>query len=169
MKNLLILVTSPLLLAATSVAAVGPDYQRPEVVSPLAWKQAAPAGVLPRGDWWKAFHDPALDDLVARALTANQNLAAAAARVEQARAAAGIARGSYLPSVGLNPSANRARTSETTDNRFPVAESTTYRASLDASWELDLFGRVRRLNESARAEAAASAADFGNVRLAHTG
>lgn len=134
----------------------------------MAWKQAAPAEVLPRGDWWKTFHDPALDDLVARALTANQNLAAAAARVEQARAAAGIARGSYLPSVGLNPSVNRARTSETTDNRFPFAESTTYRASLDASWELDLFGRVRRLNEGARAEAAASTADFENVRLALT-
>ena len=166
MKSFLILVTSSLLLAATSVAATGPDYQRPEVASPLAWKQATPAGILPRGDWWKLYADPALDDLVARALGANQSLAAAAARVEQARAAAGIARGSYLPSVGLNPSLNRARSSETTDNRFPVAESTTYRTTLDATWELDLFGRVRRLNEGARAEAVASAADFENVRLA---
>lgn len=167
MKFLTLSLSLSLSLAAAA-AAVGPDYHRPEVASPVAWKQAAPAEVLPRGDWWKSFNDPALDDLVARALTANQNLAAAAARVEQARAAAGIARGSYLPSVGLNPSVNRARTSETTDNRFPVAESTTYRASLDASWELDLFGRVRRLNESARAEAAASTADFENVRLALT-
>jgi len=166
MKSFLILVTSSLLLAATSVAAVGPDYQRPEVASPLAWKQATPAGILPRGDWWKLYADPALDDLVARALGANQGLAAATARVEQARAAAGIARGSYLPSVGLNPSLNRTRNSETTDNRFPVAESTTYRATLDATWELDFFGRIRRLNEGARAEAVASAADFENVRLA---
>jgi multidrug efflux system outer membrane protein len=156
------------LLAATSVAAVGPDYHRPDVVSPVAWKQAAPTGALPRGEWWKAFHDPALDDLEVRALNANQNLAAAAARVDQARAAAGIARSAYLPSVALGASANRARTSETTDNKFPVADTTTYRGALDASWELDLFGRVRRLNEGARAEAVASAADFENVRLALT-
>ena len=167
MKFLTLSLSLSLSLAAAA-AAVGPDYHRPDVAAPVAWKQAAPAEVLPRGDWWKAFNDPALDELVGRALNANQTLAAAAARVEQARAAAGIARGSYLPSVGLNPSVNRARTSETTDNRFPVAESTTYRASLDASWELDLFGRVRRLNEGARAEAAASTADFENVRLALT-
>lgn len=168
MKSSLILVTSSLLLAAAATAAVGPDYHRPEVTAPTAWKLAAPAETLPRGDWWKTFNDAALDELEARALTANQNLHAAAARVEQARAAAGIARSSYLPSVGLNPSLNRARTSETTDNRFPMTESTTYRAALDASWELDLFGRVRRLSEGARAEAVASAADFENVRLALT-
>jgi multidrug efflux system outer membrane protein len=163
-----LLLPSAFFVATVAVAAVGPDYHRPEVASAVAWKQAAPAETLPRGDWWKMFNDPALDELEARALNANQNLAAAAARVEQARAAAGIARSNYLPSVGLNSSLNRARTSETTDNRFPVAESTTYRAALDASWEFDLFGRVRRLSEGARAEAAASAADFENVRLALT-
>lgn len=168
MKPSLIHVASSLLLAATAVAAVGPDYQRPAVAAPVAWKQAAPAATLPRGDWWKLFHDAALDDLEIRALNANQNLVAAAARVEQARAAAGIARSNYLPSVGLNPSLSRARSSETTDNKFPVAASTTYRAALDASWELDLFGRIRRLSEGARAEAAASAADLENVRLALT-
>lgn len=168
MKSSLILVTSSLLLAATSIAAVGPDYHRPDVASPVAWKAASNADTLPRGDWWTLFNDAALDDLVVRGLGANQNLAAAAARVEQARAAAGIARSNYLPSVGLSPSISRARSSETTDNRFPVPESTTYRAALDASWELDLFGRVRRLSEGARAEAVASAADFENVRLAVT-
>ncbi len=176
MKSLFILPSAFLLLAATSVAApalslsngVGPDYHRPDVASPIAWKAATAAEALPRGDWWTLFNDASLDDLVTRALAANQTLAAAAARVEQARAAAGIARSNYLPSVGLNPSVSRTRSSETTDNRFPVAESTTYRAALDASWELDLFGRVRRLSESARAEATASAADFENVRLALT-
>src|SRR5882762_10564106 len=124
----------PILLLATvtpalaALPSVGPDYHRPETAAPVAWKQAAPAETLPRGDWWKTFNDAALDHLEARALNANQNLQAAAARVEQARAAAGIARSNYLPAVGLNPSVNRARPSETTDNRFPVAESTTYRA-----------------------------------------
>jgi multidrug efflux system outer membrane protein len=167
MKSFLLL-PSALIFATAASAAVGPDYQRPVVSAPIAWKQAAPAETLPRGDWWKAFNDPALDELEVRALNANQNLAAAAARVEQARAAAGMARSSYLPSVGLNPSVNRSRTSRTTDNVQPVAEGTTYRAALDATWELDLFGRVRRLNEGARAEAAASAADFESVRLALT-
>jgi len=155
-------------LALTASAAVGPDYHRPDVATPAAWKLATSAEALPRGEWWKLFDDPALDQLESRALAANQNLAAAAARVEQARAAAGLARSNYLPSISLNPSLTRARNSETTDNRFPVAETTTYRASLDAAWEIDFFGRVRRLHESARADAAASAADFESVRLALT-
>lgn len=163
-----LLFASSLALAATACAAVGPDYQRPEIAAPLGWKQAAAAESLPRGDWWKVFRDPALDELVARALDASPDLAAAAARVGQARAAAGAARSHYLPSVGLNPSVERARSSQTTDNRLPVAVSTTWRASLDAAWELDLFGRVRRLNEGDRAGLAASAADFENVRLALT-
>lgn len=168
MKPFILLAASSFVLAATAIAAVGPDYHRPAVAEPVAWKLAAPAGELPRGDWWKLFDDPTLDELQSRALAANQNLAAAAARVEQARAAAGIARSSYFPSIGVRPSLDRSRSSETTDNRFPVAESTTYRGVLDAVWELDLFGRVRRLHESARAEAGASAADFENVRLALT-
>lgn len=160
------LLSTFLSLVIVATASVGPDYHRPDVTSPVAWKTASAATALPRGAWWTLFNDPSLDVLVTRALSANQSLAAAAARVEQARAAAGVARSSYLPSVGLNPSVSRARSSETIDNRAPVTESTTYRAALDASWELDLFGRVRRLNESARAEATASTADFENVRLA---
>ncbi len=168
MKISLILATCSLLLAATSVAAVGPDYHRPEVAAPIAWKTAAATESLPRGDWWKLFNDATLDGLEARALNANQGLSAAAARVEQARAAAGIARSNYFPSVAARGSVDRVRTSETTDNVFPVTETTLYRGALDASWEIDLFGRVRRLSESAQAEVAASAADWENVRLALT-
>jgi multidrug efflux system outer membrane protein len=168
MKPSLSLVTSSLLLAvaASAAAAVGPDYHRPEVASPVAWKAATPSAGLPRGEWWKLYNDAVLDDLITRALAANQDLAAAVARVEQARAAAGLARGAYLPSVGVGASVERARSSRTTDNVLPVAESTTHRGALDASWELDLFGRVRRLNEGARADVAARAADLENVRLA---
>ena len=171
MKHSLILVTSSFLLAgiaAAAVPSVGPDYHRPDVASPVAWKTGAATETLPRGDWWKLFNDAALDELEARALDANQNLHAAAARVEQARAAAGIARSNYFPSIGARASVDRTRTSTTTDNVFPVTETTLYRGALDASWEIDLFGRVRRLSETARAEAAASVADFENVRLALT-
>lgn len=167
MKTLLILSLS----AATTFAAlpsVGPDYIRPSIVTPDAWKNAAPADTLPRGEWWKLFADPALDALEAQALAANQDLRAAAARVEQARAAAGLARSAYSPDVVLNPSWTRERTSTTTENVFPNPLTTTERVPLVASWEIDLFGRVRRLNESARAEAEASAATFESVRLALT-
>ncbi|HVZ64715.1 MAG TPA: efflux transporter outer membrane subunit [Lacunisphaera sp.] len=167
MKTSLVLVTSSLLLAATAAtAAIGPDYQRPGVATPIAWRAAASTDALPRGDWWKLFHDETLDGLEHRALTANQGLVAAAARVAQARAAAGVARSNYFPSIGARPSYDRARTSTTTDNIFPVSETSTWRGAFDAAWELDLFGRIRRLNEGARAEAAASTADFANVRLA---
>ncbi|HEX2861396.1 MAG TPA: efflux transporter outer membrane subunit [Lacunisphaera sp.] len=168
MKTSLLVLPSVLFLTTAAVAAVGPDYARPETPAPVAWKQAAPEGTLPRGEWWQLFADPALDDLIARALDANQDLHAAAARVEQARAAAGAARGAYFPSVNLGASSERSRTSRTTDNVVPVAVETRHQGVLDAAWELDLFGRVRRLNEGARATAAARAADFENVRLALT-
>jgi len=171
MKNTLLTIVSLASIPASlfgGALTVGPDYARPAVAEAPAWKAAAAPGSLAHGDWWTLFGDPELDALVARALVANQGLRAAAARVDQARAAAGLARSNYFPAVGAQALVDRARTSETTDNRFPVTESTGYRAWFDASWEIDLFGRVRRQNESARAEAEASAADFAHVRLALT-
>jgi multidrug efflux system outer membrane protein len=175
MKQFLTLATSALLLAATAsaVAAVGPDYARPAVTAPaayrdVAWKSAAPADTFARGEWWKLFADPALDALETRALAANQDLRAAAARVEQARAAAGIAVSAYWPQAAVSASAIREQTSSTTANVFPAPLSTTYRVPLSATWELDLVGRIRRLSESALADAEASAAAFETVRLALT-
>jgi multidrug efflux system outer membrane protein len=171
----LLLATSTTVLAA--LPSVGPDYARPGVdvpaayrdaESPGAWKTAAPADASARGEWWKLFADPALDALEARSLAANQDLRAAAARVEQARAAAGLARSAYWPQVAVDPAVTRERTSATVGNAAPDPLTTTYGAPLLASWEFDLFGRVRRLNESARADAAASAATFESVRLALT-
>lgn len=168
---------STFLLTATvgfaALPSVGPDYTKPATTAPaayrdVAWQTAAPADTLARGEWWKVFNDPALDALEARALTANEDLHAAAARVDQARAAAGIVRSAYWPSVSVGASATREQTSTTTDNTFPAPLSTTYRVPLAATWELDLTGRVRRLSESARADAEASAAAFESVRLALT-
>lgn len=174
----------PALLLATATTAlaafpsVGPDYRRPSTVSPAAyrdlpadlgnWKTAVPADDLARGAWWKIYADPALDDLEMRSLAANQQLRAAVARLDEARAAAGLARSAYFPSAIVDPSIVRERTSATTDNTYPQSETTTYRGALTASWEIDLFGRVRRQNESARAAAAASAADLQSVQLALT-
>jgi efflux transporter, outer membrane factor (OMF) lipoprotein, NodT family len=163
--------------AAFALPSVGPDYAPPETSAPAAyrdaeefgaWKIAAPSDAFERGEWWKLFNDPVLDELESRALAANQNLRAATARVMQARAAAGLARSAYWPQVAVGASSTRERTSSTTDNVFPNQHTTTYRAPLEASWEIDLFGRVRRLNESARAEADASVALFEALRLSLT-
>jgi multidrug efflux system outer membrane protein len=169
----LLLVT--LSTANAAIPAVGPDYRRPAVATSDAWrdtdvvgswKTAEPSDALARGEWWKLFSDPSLDELETRALAANQDLRAAAARVEQARAAAGIARSDYWPQVAAAPSAVRGQTSTTVANPFPRPLADTYTVPLVMSWELDLFGRVRRLSESARAQAEAGADNFESVRLA---
>lgn len=161
--------------ATAALPSVGPDYARPVVGTPaiyrdanpdVGWKTAEPAEHFARGEWWKMYRDAALDALEARALASNQDLRAAAARVEEARVAAGLARSNYWPQITANGLVTRERTSATTENVFPDQLTTTYRAPLVASWEIDLFGRVRRLSESARAEAEASGATFESVRLA---
>jgi multidrug efflux system outer membrane protein len=164
--------------ALAAIPSVGPDYQRPAVASASAyrdlpedtgkWTLAVPADGADRGAWWKIYQDSVLDDLESRALNANQDLRATVARVDEARASAGLARSGYYPSVALNSSVVRERNSQTVDNSLPNAESTTYRAALGASWEIDLFGRVRRQVESARADAEAGMATFESVRLALT-
>lgn len=160
-----------------ALPSVGPNYTKPaaptvsafrDVGETGAWKVASPADHLLRGEWWKIFGDSTLDALESQALSANQDLMAAAARVKQARASAGFAKSAYWPQVTLNPMVARERTSRTLDNSLPQELSTSYRVPLVASWELDLFGRVRRLNEGARADAEASAATFQSVLLALT-
>jgi multidrug efflux system outer membrane protein len=170
---------SVLLLLATAAAAqaalpsVGPDYTRPATAAPAAWrdgslgdwKAAAPADAAGRGEWWRLFADPTLDRLETLALSQNQDLRATAARVEQAAAAAGLARSAYSPQFAVDPAFTRERFSATTANPYPDLLANDWSAPLLATWELDLFGRVRRLNESARDDAAASAATFESVRL----
>jgi multidrug efflux system outer membrane protein len=163
--------------ATAALPSVGPNYVRPAIAAPAAyrdagdlaaWKTAMPADAFGRGQWWKLFGDPALDDLESRALAGNQDLRAAAARVEQAAAAAGLARSAYWPQIGLQASATRERYSPTAAEPYPNTVANDFSVPLVASWELDIFGRVRRLTESARADAEASAALFESVRLSLT-
>jgi multidrug efflux system outer membrane protein len=168
--RLLVFTAAGLPTFARAVPTIGPDYAPPNPVLPAQFRDAGPAidhaeRTHTPGEWWRLFHDPALETLEERALAGNQDLRAAVARVEQARAVAGIARGSYWPAVAVSGEVARDRTSATTDNPLPNRFETTYRVPVSATWELDLFGRVRRLNESARAEAAAADADFEAVRL----
>ena len=158
-------------LAGCSLPAVGPDYRRPDTTSANNYTDAsgqpsAATGSHVTKEWWRDFGDPELDRYIAAALTENQSLKASLARVEQARALTGEARSAFLPMVGAVGLATREQTSETTTNQFPHSLTTTYRLPLTLSWELDLFGRVRRLNEGARANFLATQEIADATRLA---
>ncbi|MCL2075773.1 MAG: efflux transporter outer membrane subunit [Betaproteobacteria bacterium] len=153
---------APGLIAALffSGCAVGPDYSRPEATLPEGYRavtpDAATAAINP--EWWRLFGDEELDRLVELTFANNQNLVAAAARMEAAEAAAREAGADYFPTVDLSASSVRARTSGTTasgEMTGPVVAS-NHRAALVVGYELDLWGRIRRQNEAARAQALSS-------------
>ena len=156
--------------------AVGPDYKRPDVEdltpSDWRWKIAEPKDTVPKGEWWKVFNDPVLDGLEAEAVAGNQNLQAAVARVDQARAAARISLSHFFPEISLDPLLKRERTSghlpTPTPINIPSALVDTYSVPFDLSYEVDLWGRVRRSFESSHAQAQASVADCQNVLLTLT-
>ncbi|HUA59501.1 MAG TPA: efflux transporter outer membrane subunit, partial [Verrucomicrobiae bacterium] len=153
---------------------VGPDYHPPTNSVPAvykaaelgSWKEGQPLDNVPKGNWWAVFDDTNLDALEAEALQANQGLKAAVARVDQARAAARVARGDLLPALNLDPSYNRQRYSPNEEPSFGPLTANTFSTPLDLSYEVDLWGRVRRGFESARADAQASLAEYYNVLLA---
>jgi multidrug efflux system outer membrane protein len=171
--------------------SVGPDYRRPNALKsePVPqtfsvpsdtnnygeWKTAEPSANQPRGTWWEVFGDIGLSRLETFAGAGNQNLAAAAARLEQSRADLGIARSDYYPQFSADPEFTRQRTSANaplapkSSTVKPHGISRTYNnfvAPLNMNWELDLWGRVRRQVESARANFVASADDLESARLA---
>ncbi|BBH12306.1 efflux transporter outer membrane subunit [Chromobacterium haemolyticum] len=142
-----------LVALALTACAVGPDYSRPKLELPDSAQAQSPAIAM---DWWKQFNDPVLDQLIAEALEHNQDLAAAAARVDEAAAQAGIARAQLLPALNANAGYQRGRTSTATTTPGAPLVSDVRNANLTASWELDLWGKLRRGNEAARADFAAS-------------
>lgn len=152
--------------------AVGPDYARPKVDAPAGykelqgWRAAQPADTLPRGEWWTLFGDPELDALVGRIEISNQNLRASEARLRQARALADQARAGLFPTLSANASATRSKAPSLPNApSFATGAVNNFNASLNASWELDLWGRLRRSLEAGEAEAQASAADLEAARL----
>jgi len=157
---------APILFAALVVAgcAVGPSYERAQVETPAAFKEtgdwviAQPADAQPKGRWWEVFNDPVLNGLVEQVSVSNQTLAAAEARYRQASAAVTGARSGLFPTVGAGAGASRGRRGE-------GSTTSSYDIGLDARWEIDLWGRVRRQVEASRAGEQASAADLENARL----
>jgi multidrug efflux system outer membrane protein len=163
-------------LAVAAGCAVGPDYHKPSADVPPAWQPDAPwHAAVPnddalKGAWWLLFQDDTLDTLVERALGGNQDLRAAAAHLDQARAQVTVVSSDLYPGVQLTADAARGKTSanrpraaysvpnqSTVQNNFGVGPTVTY--------EADLFGRVRREVEGARASAQQAEADFENTRL----
>jgi multidrug efflux system outer membrane protein len=143
--------------AATALSGcmLGPDYARPRIDTPAAytWELASAAATV-NADWWKQFGDPVLDQLIAEGLAHNLNVAIAAANVEQAAGVFTQTRSALYPQVGYGATGERARATEAGATRLagliPNPQD-AYQAALTASWEIDLWGRIRRLSESARA------------------
>ncbi|HEV8332676.1 MAG TPA: efflux transporter outer membrane subunit [Steroidobacteraceae bacterium] len=153
-------------VAALLAACAGPRPNTPAdaaVSAPAAWRDRASGEGAMTAEWWQTFGDPALTLIVEHALANNVDIAIAAARVEEARAQFGAARGQLLPSVELLAGARRERFL----NAFGQAASqTAERAEIDISYDLDLFGRLRNTSEAARASLLATEAARDNVKLA---
>jgi NodT family efflux transporter outer membrane factor (OMF) lipoprotein len=165
---------------ALAGCAVGPNYSRPSAPAPApalfkeaeGWKQAEPSDAVSRADWWTVFGDPVLNGLEAKVAVDNQNLIAAEASYRQARALLDQQRATLFPTVNLIGSVTRA--TYATDAGLgavpasvilPTSPIDTYSAALGATWDVDVWGRIRRTIEGARATAQASAADLAGARL----
>lgn len=154
-----------------SACTVGPDYVKPTMDVPAAfkeqqgWKTAQPQDELPRGKWWEIFGDSTLNQLIEQVEVSNQNLRAAEAQYRQAQALAQQAGAAYYPTVTGGVSATRNRPSGSNSSTFNPRTTTTYNLNLGVSWEPDLWGSIRRSVEAGTANAEASAADIESAKL----
>ena len=174
MKALIALPTLLALSLALSACAIGPDYQRPELTTPAqfkqieGWTQATPGDVLERGNWWQLYGDSELNALVERLNVSNQNLAASEAQYRQARALVRGARAAFYPSLSSSAGASRSSQGSGANNSTTSSAggiSKSYELGLNAAWELDIWGKLRRSLESSRAGFEASAADLAALKL----
>ena len=177
------------IVVAGGGCTVGPRYSRPAALIPAPdawktqppWEQAAPKDAIPKGVWWQVYHDAALNDYEQQLLKANQSLVAAVDRLNQARSLARVATADFFPQFSADPNAVRERGS---GNRplngappsvvngvpQPIVPYTqnVFTIPFSLSYEVDLFGRVRRNVEAANASLQANAADLQNVQLVLT-
>jgi NodT family efflux transporter outer membrane factor (OMF) lipoprotein len=160
-----------LILHALAGCNLAPDYQVPDVATPADykespdWKRATPQDDLARGPWWNIFENAELDQLEDRVTASNQNLKVALAQFQEARAVAKEARSALFPTIGANAAVNRNQTSLETAFVRPHPLFNDYEPSLDFSYELDVWGRVRNSVEAGKDQAQASAGDLGSVDL----
>ncbi|MBV9994320.1 MAG: efflux transporter outer membrane subunit [Caulobacteraceae bacterium] len=140
--------------ALLAACTVGPDYKRPEVAAPTQFRaQVAPADAQSIADlpWWGVFDDKALQKLIAQALANNYDLAGAVARIEQARALVGVARSEREPQLGYQAYAEAGRTTVQGQRSVSAVTLGAFGGLLNAAWEFDVWGRIKRSTESAQA------------------
>lgn len=159
-----------LFIASLAGCAVGPDYQRPQSTPASDYTHAADAvyvGAEPELEFWRSFRDPQLAQLVEDALARNTDLRAGVARLNAARALLRLQRLDRIPAITTEAAATRSRLSEAQAPGVPRGQrdADLIGADIDASWELDLFGRVRRGIEASRAERDAVAADLRGLQI----
>lgn len=167
-------------MALLAACSVGPDYVRPTAVEQMpatfkemeGWKVAQPQDGIPAGRWWEIYRDPQLNALEEQVVGANQSVRAAEAQYRQARALVQAARAGYFPTLSAGASATRSRrsanlgTGASTGSAGGSGNTTSdFQLPLDAAWELDLWGRVRRSVEASQAGVEASAADLAAISL----
>lgn len=152
------------LAAGLSACMVGPHYQRPDAPTgeafkeaPAGWKAAQPDNGADRGDWWRVYQDPLLDELASQVAINNQNLKAYEAAYREAAAAVREARADLAPSLSVSGGPTRSRSDQSV--------TTSHSAEASSSWELDLWGKTRRQVESDKAAAQASAAELADLTL----
>jgi outer membrane protein TolC len=155
-------------LAVAASCAVGPDYHRPKLdAAPNYkeagdWKPSEPNDALSKGPWWEIFNDDALNQLEVRIDISNENVKAAAAAFDQARALVAQARAGFWPTVGVSAGQQRGAVGT-------APARTTTSAGISGNWALDIWGQIRRTVESDRASAQASAAALAAARLSAQG
>ncbi|HYJ18962.1 MAG TPA: efflux transporter outer membrane subunit [Burkholderiales bacterium] len=171
--RLLPAVSLTLLLAACKV---GPDYVKPAITPTAGYKETAPDGGIwkvaepgdraVRGKWWTVYNDPLLNALQDVATSSNEDLKLAESQYRQARALAQSARSGYFPTVTAGAAVTRFRDSRNVFNASAnTGPANVYSLPLDVSWEIDIWGRVRRAVESSEASAQASAAQLASIQL----
>lgn len=174
----LYLLLGPLVLAG---CMVGPDYKRPKAIVSAkfkelqpseGWKYAAPgAAEIPKGAWWTMYHDPVLNELEEQVAINNQNVKQYEARYRSARAYINAVKAQLYPTLSSSAAFNRQSTGRGTSDSVAALPSNTtknnYSLGPSASWDLDLWGRIRRQIEGQVSETQASAADLANAKLSY--
>ncbi len=166
MKKILILKMLLVILLMISGCSVGPDYKRPDAPVPSSfkelkgWRQALPRDQEIRTKWWEAFGDPILNSLAQQVNVSNQSIALAESQYRQAQALVQLARANYFPTLGAGAAYIRSRPAGETSDTV-----NQHQISLNAIWEVDLWGKVRRQVEGSTASAEASFADLQAMRL----
>lgn len=164
LKGLLVALAMAVLGGCTTL---GPDYQRPDLQPPETWQTSlADAAAVANMEWWKTFNDPVLDELIQAALENNRDLRIAAARIREFAARVDIARSGLYPQLGYGASAAHAQSSRNALGGPPAGVNRVgneYQANLGVGWEIDLWGKIQRGTEAARADLLA--AEYGRRAL----